>query len=203
MTKPCLSARNNCSYLCLKSQNNSIKCECPTGMVVVNGVNCTAVKRDFEIYFADSYSESVNHIIKYQDQDGFTVKPLTIPSNESLDYPISLDVHLKSKYIYWTDHQTQKVRIFQYFSLPLSVSLCLSVSLSLSLCLSLCFSLSLCLSVCLSLSVFACLSVCLSACLPACLPACLSLYLSLSLSLYMYVLRDKQRANAKLVTKTM
>ena len=162
MTKPCLSARNNCSYLCLKSQNNSIKCECPTGMVVVNGVNCTAVKRDFEIYFADSYSESVNHIIKYQDQDGFTVKPLTIPSNESLDYPISLDVHLKSNYIYWTDHQTQKVIIFQYFSLSLPVSLCLSLSLSLSV--SLCLCLSVCLSVCLSIY--------------------LSLSISLSLSIY-------------------
>ena len=78
-------------------------------MVAVNGVHCTTVERDFEIYFADSYSESVNHIIKYQNQEGFTIKPLPIPSNESLDDPISLDVHLKSKFIYWTDHQTQKV----------------------------------------------------------------------------------------------
>ena len=193
MTKPCLSARNNCSYLCLKSQNNSIKCECPTGMVVVNGVNCTAVKRDFEIYFADSYSESVNHIIKYQDQDGFTVKPLTIPSNESLDYPIALDVHLKSKYIYWTDHQTQKVRIFQYLSLFLSVSL--------SVCLSPCLSLSVCQSVCLSVCLPVCLSVCLFVSLYLYLYLSLSLYLSLYI--YMYVLRDKQRANAKLVIKTM
>ena len=112
VTKPCFSSKNKCSYLCLKSQNDSIKCDCPTGMTAVsgtNGRNCTAAEHDFQIYFVDSYSESVNHLTKYKDQVGFTIKPLPIPSNESLDYPLSLDVHLKSKSIYWTDHGTKKV----------------------------------------------------------------------------------------------
>ena len=74
-----------------------------------NGKNCLAAEYDFQIYFVDSYSESVNHVTKYKGQVGFTIKPLPIPSNESLDYPLSLDVHLKSKSIYWTDHETKKV----------------------------------------------------------------------------------------------
>lgn len=112
VTKPCFSSKNKCSHLCLKSLNDSIKCDCPTGMVAVsgtNGKNCSAAEYDFQIYFVDSYSESVNRVTKYKGQVGFTIKPLPIPSNESLDYPLSLDVHLKSKSIYWTDHGTKKV----------------------------------------------------------------------------------------------
>ena len=96
----------------MESLNDSIKCDCPAGMVAVsrtNGTNCSKAEYDFQIYFADSYSKSVNHVIKYKDQVGFTIKPLPIPPNESLDYPLSLDVHLKSKSIYWTDHGTRKV----------------------------------------------------------------------------------------------
>lgn len=102
--------KNKCSHLCLKSGNSSVKCDCPTGMELNNEINCNQAQREFEIYFADSGRNTIDHVIRYINQDGFTIKPLAIPSTiSSHGIPSSLDVHLKSKFIYWTDRETKKV----------------------------------------------------------------------------------------------
>ena len=109
-SKPCLSHQNNCSHLCLKVSEHKHVCDCPTGMSLSASNNmCHFANRSYEIYFADSFAESVNHLVKYVGQDGFTIKPLIIPSNEKLDYPVALDYDPYERYIYWTDGGNKKV----------------------------------------------------------------------------------------------
>lgn len=73
--------------------------------------NCKSREIDYEIVFADSRSRSVNHITKYVEQEGFIIKPLPLPSNETLYYPEALDYDLVEKYIYWIDKKTKKVKL--------------------------------------------------------------------------------------------
>ena len=73
---------------------------------------CEDVKRDYEIYFADSYAKTVNHLIKYVGEDGFTIIPFPFPSNEKLKYPVALDYDPNEELIYWTDMKTGKVCYF-------------------------------------------------------------------------------------------
>ena len=73
--------------------------------------NCKSTEIDYEIVFADSRSRSVNHITKYVEQEGFIIKPLPLPSNETLYYPEALDYDLVEKYIYWIDKKTKKVKL--------------------------------------------------------------------------------------------
>lgn len=110
VSKPCLTEKNQCSHLCLKHGNDSMKCDCPTGMQLINETNCTIAERDFEIYFADSSKKKIYHILRYKHQDGLQVKTLPFPSSISYRaFPLSLDVHLKSRFIYWADNKTHKV----------------------------------------------------------------------------------------------
>lgn len=103
--------KNKCSHLCLKSGNSSIKCDCPTGMELINETNCNRSEREFEIYLADSGRKTIEHVIRFINQEGFKIKPLTFPSKiSSHGIPSSLDVHLKSKFIYWADKETKKVQ---------------------------------------------------------------------------------------------
>ena len=117
-SKPCISADNKCSHLCLKTTNNQHECACPTGMALVptNKDECENVKRDYEIYFADSYAQSVNHLIKYVNEDGFKIRSLPVPSKEVLGFPVALDYDPIQKYIYWTDRLTKKVIILHFIS---------------------------------------------------------------------------------------
>lgn len=107
---PCLSSQNNCSHLCLRASENTFVCDCPTGMTLssTSSTSCVVVKKDFEIYFADSHAKTVNHLVKYVNQSGFSIRPLVTPSNERLDYPVALDYDPLEEYIYWTDRKTKK-----------------------------------------------------------------------------------------------
>lgn len=84
-------------------------------MVADGTRGCKDAERDFEIYFADSLATSVNHVIKYKDQPGFTIRPLPLPTNEKLQYPVALDYHKDEQKIYWTDAKTNKVCMFVKF----------------------------------------------------------------------------------------
>ena len=92
-------------------------CACPTGMTLISPQNekCEAVKRDYEIYFADSSAKTVNHLIKYVGEDGFTINPLPFPSNEKLKYPVALDYDPNEELIYWTDMKTGKVCYYSFY----------------------------------------------------------------------------------------
>ena len=71
---------------------------------------CIDVPRSYEIYFADSFAKTVNHLVKYEGQDGFSIKPLPFPSNERIEGPLALDFDPSTGLVYWTDHKTNKVR---------------------------------------------------------------------------------------------
>ena len=73
--------------------------------------NCVNVQREYEIYFADSYAKTVNHLIKYKNQPGFKVNPLSVPLHERLDSPVALDYDIEEELIYWTDSKTGKVSL--------------------------------------------------------------------------------------------
>ena len=108
---PCSGTKNNCSHLCLKSTKGDFSCACPTGLTLGSDKsNCKSREIDYEVVFADSRSRSVNHITKYVEQEGFIIKPLPLPSNETLYYPEALDYDLVEKYIYWIDKKTKKVK---------------------------------------------------------------------------------------------
>ena len=110
MSRPCLSEKNQCSHLCLKSGNDSVKCECPTGMQLINETHCMLSEHDFEIYFADSGKKEIYHVVRYKNQPGFKIKSLPLPSAISEDVlPLSLEVHLTNKFIYWADGKNHKV----------------------------------------------------------------------------------------------
>lgn len=116
---PCLSSQNNCSHLCLRASENTFVCDCPTGMTLssTSSTSCVVVKKDFEIYFADSHAKTVNHLVKYVNQSGFSIRPLVTPSNERLDYPVALDYDPLEEYIYWTDRKTKKVYYFKFIAI--------------------------------------------------------------------------------------
>lgn len=102
--------------MCLKSGPDTAVCDCPTGMKLsADQKNCTSVPRDYEIYFVDSYARTVNHLVKYRNQSGYKVRPLSVPSNEYMEGPLALDYDPDQKTIYWTDRLNGKV------SLPLKV----------------------------------------------------------------------------------
>ncbi|XP_057307796.1 low-density lipoprotein receptor-related protein 4-like isoform X3 [Hydractinia symbiolongicarpus] len=106
VTKPC--STNECSHLCLKASRDSHMCACPTGMKLNSSTTCVEENRLYEIYFADSRAKTVNHLIKYQSQEGFTTKPIPAPEKE-LQYPVGIDYDAWSKYIYWSDHHTKMI----------------------------------------------------------------------------------------------
>lgn len=109
---PCLSVSppNKCSHMCLRALGNNHKCVCPTGQVLVSSstTQCKTAPRSFELYFADSHEQSVSHVIKYDEQPGFTIRPLPMPTNERVEYPVALDFDQYEGYLYWNDHKTRK-----------------------------------------------------------------------------------------------
>ena len=110
MEKPCLTEKNQCSHLCLKSGKDSVKCGCPTGMELINQTNCMFAQLEFEIYFIDSYWNAKYHIVKYKNQKGLTIKSLPVPDDAPYGgFPLSIDVHLKTKMIFWGDNRTSEV----------------------------------------------------------------------------------------------
>ena len=72
-------------------------------------MTCSDVARSYEIYFADSFADTVNHLVKFKGQPGFSIRPLVMPSNEKLESPVALDFDPDSKFVYWTDLKTEKV----------------------------------------------------------------------------------------------
>ena len=86
-------------------------------MQLITETQCALSKPDFEIYFADSGKKEIYHVVRYKNQSGFKVKPLSLPNKISDDvFPLSLDVHLTNKFIYWADGKTHKVRLISYSS---------------------------------------------------------------------------------------
>ena len=112
-SNPC--ANNTCTHMCFKVNATSHECGCPTGKELSHDhESCIDVPRSYEIYFADSFAKTVNHLVKYQDQDGFSIRPLRFPSNERVGGPLALDFDPETSFVYWADHKTHKV----YFHLP-------------------------------------------------------------------------------------
>ncbi|XP_066926694.1 low-density lipoprotein receptor-related protein 1-like isoform X2 [Clytia hemisphaerica] len=109
ITKPC--ATNRCSHMCFNA-GQTYKCGCPTGWELSSDDEvCVESKRSYEIYFADSFANTVNHLVKYEGQDGFSIKPLPNITHEGLQSPLALDFDSTpdSRYVYWADHKKEKV----------------------------------------------------------------------------------------------
>ena len=110
---PCSSKGNNCSHLCFTLSPTQFSCGCPTGMMLSeDNFTCTNALKHFEIYFTDSGMKSIYYLVKYINQDGFTIKPLAVPVAEGLlGYPVAIDYDTTTGNLYWTDIESQKVCI--------------------------------------------------------------------------------------------
>ena len=79
-------------------------------MELINHTDCMFAQRDFEVYFTDSDWKTNYHLVKYKGQDGFRIKSLPVPKDAPYgSFPLSIDVHLKTEMIYWTDNSTSEV----------------------------------------------------------------------------------------------
>ena len=75
-----------------------------------DNLTCADAQKHFEIFFADSGKKSIYHLVKYINQDGFTIKPLVIPLvSDALGYPVAIDYDEAAGKVYWTDTLTEKV----------------------------------------------------------------------------------------------
>jgi len=112
-SKPCQN--HTCSHMCFKSGVSGHVCGCPTGMELnQDQMTCSGVARSYNIYFADSFSDTVYQLTKFKGQPGFLIRPLAVPSNEKLESPVALDFDPDSKFVYWADIKTKKVTLLNF-----------------------------------------------------------------------------------------
>ncbi|XP_065650166.1 vitellogenin receptor Yl isoform X6 [Hydra vulgaris] len=104
---PC-SSITNCSHLCFTTSTITFSCGCPVGLILSSdNYTCVNVQKHFEIFFTDSGMNSIYQLVKYVDQDGFTIKPLVIPGMEGMiQYPVA--INYDQDYLYWTDTKSYK-----------------------------------------------------------------------------------------------
>ena len=63
--------------MCFKSGENTHVCGCPTGMELASdAMMCQRVSREYEMFFADSFADTINHLVKYKGQEACWVYTL-------------------------------------------------------------------------------------------------------------------------------
>ncbi|XP_065677221.1 low-density lipoprotein receptor-related protein 2 isoform X2 [Hydra vulgaris] len=104
---PC-SSSTNCSHLCFTLSTITFSCGCPVGLILSSdNYTCVNAQKHFEIFFTDRGMNSIYQLVKYVDQDGFTIKPLVIPGMEGIrQYPVA--INYDQDYLYWTDTKSYK-----------------------------------------------------------------------------------------------
>ncbi|XP_065677209.1 low-density lipoprotein receptor-related protein 2 isoform X1 [Hydra vulgaris] len=107
---PC-SINNRCSHLCFTLSSTNFACGCPTGMVLSSdNFTCSNAQKHFEIYFTDSGMNAIYQLVKYIDQDGFTIKQFEVPVVQGLlGYPVAIAYLEELEKVYWTDSESQKI----------------------------------------------------------------------------------------------
>ncbi|XP_065650151.1 low-density lipoprotein receptor-related protein 4 isoform X6 [Hydra vulgaris] len=107
---PC-SINNRCSHLCFTLSSTNFACGCPTGMILSSdNFTCSNAQKHFEIYFTDGGMNAIYRLVKYVDQDGFTIKQFEVPVVQGLlGYPVAIAYIEELKKVYWTDSESQKI----------------------------------------------------------------------------------------------